>query len=619
MKTAPSTNACVALALRRRPELLELLTSELEGVHASMLGLEKSLEHVLDSVHPSNARSARNLLHYVALRRHDLRELQGGLASLGLSSLGRAESHVHDNLDQVLALLHQLQGHELPDPDGARAPVTAPEGRTLLREHTDALLGPRPRERSVRIMVTLPSEAATDAGLVRSLLSSGMDVARINCAHDDHGDWTKMIANLRAASAELSRPCEVLMDLSGPKVRTGRVAPGPRVVSWHPGRDTLGEVVEPARIFLGEPLRAPAEADAVLPIPAPVREILEPGDRLHFLDARGKKRSLRVSSPAWATADQTAYVVPATRVRVRGASGKEKARFEIASLPAREGALEVAAGDLLVLTRSPDPGVGNRIPLTLPEAFGAVRPGHSVWFDDGRIGGTVEAADDETIKVRITQARAGGDKLRADKGVNFPDTELPVPALGPRDIDDLEFVARNADMVGLSFVRDVHDVRALREHLVRLGRPDLGVVLKIETRRGFEELPALLLAAMASPRSGVMIARGDLAVELGYQRLAEVQEEILWMCEAAHMPVIWATQVLEGLAKKGKPSRSEITDAAMGVRAECVMLNKGPHVVQAVRTLDDILHRMERHQSKKRSMLRALELARAFAPAKRAP
>ena len=89
-------------------------------------------------------------------------------------------------------------------------------------------------------------------------------------------------------------------------------------------------------------------------------------------------------------------------------------------------------------------------------------------------------------------------------------------------------------------------------------------------------------------------------------RLAELQEEILWVCEAAHVPVVWATQVLEGLAKTGRPSRAEVTDAAMGARAECVMLNKGAHVVDAVRMLDDILRRMQLHQSKKRPLLRAL-------------
>ena len=122
----------------------------------------------------------------------------------------------------------------------------------------------------------------------------------------------------------------------------------------------------------------------------------------------------------------------------------------------------------------------------------------------------------------------------------------------------------------------------------------------------------LLLAAMRCPRVGVMIARGDLAVECGYERLAEVQEEILWIGEAAHVPVIWATQVLEHLAKSGVPSRAEITDAAMGERAECVMLNKGPHIVEAVRVLDNVLRRMEAHQSKKSAKLRQLQLATRF-------
>ncbi len=170
-------------------------------------------------------------------------------------------------------------------------------------------------------------------------------------------------------------------------------------------------------------------------------------------------------------------------------------------------------------------------------------------------------------------------------------------------------MAQHADVVELSFANTARDVERLQEHLERLGKGRPAIVLKIETRRGFENLPDMLLAAMRWPCCGVMIARGDLAVECGFERLAEVQEEILWICEAAHVPVIWATQVLETLAKEGMPSRAEITDAAMGHRAECVMLNKGPHVLSAVRVLDDILRRMQAHQTKKRAMLRELRLA----------
>jgi pyruvate kinase len=161
-------------------------------------------------------------------------------------------------------------------------------------------------------------------------------------------------------------------------------------------------------------------------------------------------------------------------------------------------------------------------------------------------------------------------------------------------------------MVALSFLRHERDVDTLRRYLAPLGAAHLGVVLKVETTAAFARLPEILLHAMASRRVGVMIARGDLAVEAGYERLAEVQEEILWLCEAAHLPVIWATEVLDQLARTGQPSRAEVTDAAMAQRAECVMLNKGPHIDEAIAALDDILCRMAGHQRKKTALLRPL-------------
>jgi pyruvate kinase len=249
----------------------------------------------------------------------------------------------------------------------------------------------------------------------------------------------------------------------------------------------------------------------------------------------------------------------------------------------------------------------------LPEIFPDLRVGETIWFDDGKIGGRIQSLDEEHIEVAITHARPTGEKLAGGKGINLPDSQLHLPALTTKDMDDLAFIARHADLVGYSFVRQASDVDELHARLAELNGSHLGIVLKIETRRAFEALPSVMLAAMRSPAAGVMIARGDLAVECGYERLAEVQEEILWMAEAAHMPVIWATQVLENLAKRGQPSRAEITDAAMSERAECVMLNKGPYIMAAVRVLDDILRRMQAHQSKKASMLRPLSLAQRFA------
>ncbi len=108
---------------------------------------------------------------------------------------------------------------------------------------------------------------------------------------------------------------------------------------------------------------------------------------------------------------------------------------------------------------------------------------------------------------------------------------------------------------------------------------------------------------------GVMIARGDLAVETGWKNFASIQEEILRICEAAHIPDVWATQVLENLAKKGVPSRAEITDAAMAQRAECVMLNKGLYIEKTIKMLDKILRRMQRFQKKKETVLPRLDNA----------
>jgi len=253
-----------------------------------------------------------------------------------------------------------------------------------------------------------------------------------------------------------------------------------------------------------------------------------------------------------------------------------------------------------------------QIGVSLPQILDHAKPGDPVWFDDGKIGGVIRSAEADYVSVEITQGRPEGEKLGAEKGINLPETRIDIPALTSDDLEALKFIVQHADLVGYSFVRTESDVRQLIEHLRELGGQNLGLILKIETRKGFDNLPKLILAAMRTRSFGVMIARGDLAVECGHQRLAEVQEEILWICEAAHVPVIWATQVLETLAKKGLPSRSEITDAAMGERAECVMLNKGPYAVMTVRVLADILKRMQAHQEKKRSMLRRLHLAASF-------
>ena len=600
----------------------EALIEELWALRKSMLEHQSKLEPWLQDVEPAHRASAINLTHYLAMRGSDLRHLQDRLAMMGVSSLGRAEAHVLANVDKVLGILHLLVGRpwvslKQDEPAGLQS------GWARLTKHAEALFGAPPPERNVRIMVTLPSEAAFDDALLDGLVCAGMDIARINCAHDGAAEWLAMAERVRRAASRAQRPMRVLMDLSGPKLRTGPMAGAIAVIKLKPQRDALGRVTAAARLGLSPAgLTHPLEgATVILSADAVWLKQLKLGDRIDLTDAREAQRRFRVvhcqAEGVVLEGNKTAYLTGETALRLHGRSHGIR-ETTLGNIPVSPEQLHLKRGDILHLVRE---GLGHAampgkkgqrmrpatIACTLPDVLARVRKGERIWFDDGRIGGVVRRAGAKRVVVEIVEARDGGEHLAADKGINLPDTRLDLPALTEKDIQDLEVVARCADIVGMSFAQSAADVRALRQRLADLDAAHLGLILKIETRRGFEHLPEMLLAAMVGLSAGVMIARGDLAVECGYERMAEVQEEILWACEAAHMPVVWATQVLETLAKTGLPSRAEITDAAMGGRAECVMLNKGPHILDAMRTLDDILRRMQAHQSKKRPLLRALK------------
>jgi pyruvate kinase len=598
------------------------LIDELWALRTHMLAAEARHADALTQVSDSYRTSARNLIHYLALREEDRRHLQAQLASVGVSSLGRAETHVLANLDKVLGILHRLVGRPWQDLS-AQEPTGIHRGQTLLAHHAYTLLGALPANRVVRIMVTLPPEAATDFALVQQLVGSGMDIARINCAHDGPAAWTAMAHNVRRAAEQAGRTLKVLMDLGGPKLRTGMLPPGPAVLKVRPTRDEFGRVQQPALVGLRATgsTAVVKNATAYLGVKADWLAGLEVGDQIDLIDARDAHRTLTVVATtkhgALAELTQTAYFVPSTRLTRHRHAKQTPANTRVNDLPHQENKLTLHTGDKLRLVSEAAYARGDdgtrperlsmpEMPCTLPEVFQQVKPGEAIWFDDGRMGGVIRAANAQGMTVEITHARSEGERLASDKGINLPDSQLDLPALTESDLQDLAAVASLADMVGLSFVQHAQDVDLLRQHLLAHGAGHVGIVLKIETRRAFENLPALLLSAMKSPSVGIMIARGDLAVECGFERLAEIQEELLWAAEAAHMPVIWATQVLETLAKTGMPSRAEITDAAMGERAECVMLNKGPHILEAMGTLDNILQRMQMHQSKKRSLLRAL-------------
>ena len=295
---------------------------ELTAIRADMVEGAAMSQARLEKVHSNYRDSARNLLHYLALRRRDLRPLQMRLAALGLSSLGRAESHVLATVDSVLEVLQRLMGSSERPPMQEATVVDFAKGERLLAEHTERLLGPAPIGRGVRIMVTMPGEAAENYLLVRDLLQQGMDCMRINCAHDDAAAWFRMIEHLRRAERLLGKSCRVVMDLAGPKLRTGPLEPGPKVVRIRPRRDVFGRIIAPARVWLTSetsPQPPPSPTSACLPVSATWLTRLRTGDRVKFIDARDAKRSLEIVDVTdlgcWAEATKTAYIIPGTVLR----------------------------------------------------------------------------------------------------------------------------------------------------------------------------------------------------------------------------------------------------------------------------------------------------------------
>jgi pyruvate kinase len=489
-----------------RPEDLESLSLEMEALAA---GLATEAKAVVEEWQPwlkgdDYAASAANLAHYLALRRRDLRKLQSRLMAAGLSSLGRSESHVMPTVNAIRNILSLARGAgPCTQPPGAEDFLA---GQRLISERANAVLGTGGVESPVRLMVTLPSDAATDGTFALQLAQLGVEAVRINCAHDDTKAWAAMVGHVRAAGAATGKQIRIVMDLPGPKIRTGKL---------HKSHDA---------------------------------QRLQVGD--HLAITRKKRLS---------------------------------------EVPRHLSAIE----------------------CELDAALDSTLADHHIHIDDGKLSTRVLAVEPWGVVVRI---EAGPDekgyKLKPEKGINFPDADLAIPALTDDDRAILPFVAGHADAIDFSFVQTAQDVADLQLALADL-RPDdwqkLGLILKIETRLALKNLPDLMVAAAARQPAAVMIARGDLAVEVGFARVAEMQEEILWLCEAAHVPVVWATQVMESYLKTGVPSRGEMTDAAMAARAEGVMLNKGPFLLDCIRMLDALHIRMAEHLAKKTHLLRPLQ------------
>jgi pyruvate kinase len=355
--------------------------------------------------------SAENLANYVALRHLDLRPLQAALAPWGLASLARCESRVMSTLDAITANLVAISGAnhvEIERPNASRFM----EGIDAIERNATALFGPPPEGRETRILVTLSTSAARDRERVRSLFRAGMDCARINCGRDTASDWAAMIGNIREVSPEFGRPCPVLMDLAGPKIRT--------------------------------------------------RTVLTPRNRR-----------------------------------------------------------KVKAGDRILLTFDQpreNPGFKFQADCSVPEVLRQVRTGAKVSIRDGLILGDVEDVRSEGLVMAVMRTPPEGQPLQEKRGINFPGTALDVSPLTGADLKDLDFVADHADGVSYSFVQRPEDIALLQNELEkrRPGRPPMPIIAKVETQLAIANIPDMIVQAAGANPFGVMIARGDLAVEIGY-------------------------------------------------------------------------------------------------------
>ncbi len=628
--------------LSQKHDNMRELAQNLNALYMEVLDRAQEAQNKFAIENQENKCSLDNLLCYLALREFDLTDLQLNLADKGLSSLGRLECHVISSIEKVISNLGMspLSSDSLCRPSFSDARIT-------LNNRSQLLLG-RPRQgRSTRIMVTLDSTNIHQPELIEQLLISGMDIARINCAHDSKKEWKMLIDAIRNAEERLvqrgqgiGRRCRIVMDLAGPKIRTGPLETEVRPLKISVPKNELGQPLRYVEGFLDSEARQSEKVVRLTGVPPGfLISILSPqstekglgnlklGEKLRFKDIRGRLRTMIVLEKISETRlrvglDKTAYL--SEGLDLHGETSDIS--FTIGPIKPQSINLQVKAGDLLRLYR-PGTILGHRatedgepagITCTSAEVLDQVQVGQGVHIDDGKISAIVvgKSATESSLRVppsspndnylilKITSPTAGSSRIRPEKGLNFPDSALKLSALTSEDIRSLDFVTRFATAVALSFVHSPQDLYDLRGALEKLGRSDIGIIAKIETADAIHSLAQIVIAGLRLPKFGLLIARGDLAVEVGFENLALVQEDILCLSEAAHIPVVLATQVLERLAKSGLATRAEIMDAAMGQRAECVMLNKGEHILEAVKTLSELLSMEERHHVKKRHVFR---------------
>lgn len=334
-----------------------------------------------------------------------------------------------------------------------------------------------------KIIATL-GPASEDKKTIRSLMTAGMDVARINFSHGNHEGHTRVIQNLREASQELNRPITILQDLSGPKIRTGKI---------------------------------------------------------------------------------------------------------------KSGTIDLVDGEIFILTSDDVEGTEEIISVNYPDLALSAKIGGRILLDDGKLELLVKEIKGSQVVTEIIQ----GGVLKPRKGVNLPGADLTIRTLTEKDLADLKFgMAHDIDVLALSFVRTAEDINRLRQEIININ-PDqktLPIIAKLEHPDAIKNLHEIIHAA-----DGVMVARGDLGIEMPPESVPIEQKRIISMANKHLSFVITATQMLESMVNNPRPTRAEASDVANAVLdgSDAVMLSGetaiGEFPVKTVQMMVSIIGQSENH------------------------
>ena len=566
--------------------------------------------------------SIQNLKAYVYLRTKDITVLQEELTAIGLSSLGRAQSCIISSINHDLIILSALLGLDTKELESHDNFLSFKQSQKIMEEKA-TVFGKLDSDLITKVMVTLPSEAKDSPTIIKELIATDTSVLRINTAHDDAIAWEKMAQTIQEENKLQNKETKIYVDLAGPKNRTGKIIKDtyPFKIGSKEGKkvEITSKILENT-FTKGESKDGKSIASLVVEDEF-YEEAFKHQDKIFIQDVeREKKQSFKLvveGEKLFAIVNKKVLILPTTMVKLKTKGKTLKSNLHNFEL--QPEIIRLFRNDTIIIT-----------PLTMmdgcasytyeantycaiincsnKEIFDYVKIGDDIFIDDGKIGCKVIKHLPIGLECSVFLAKENGTVLKEEKGINFPNSDLEISAITPVDEKNFEDIIKYADIIGISFAQSKGDIKKLQDMLKAKKKNNVAIVPKIETKLALKNLPQILEQLLESEQYALMIARGDLAIEIGFDNLPYIQEEIFGICEAAHVPVIYATQILEGKMKNNLPSRAEVIDAANAQRADCVMLNKGPFVVDTIVSIKNILRQVHTLFHKNRQLLGICEL-----------